>query len=136
VQTYRDADGRELEVSFSLDSEQYTDAELKTYADAVADCKVESDGTTLTFMTQVDDEHGDQGLQIIQNTSASVAGQADPVVFFRYSQVFRYGSIGVEINGTDGVDEKTYAVSDFDTDLIDSLTTTIDGALSEIAKGN
>jgi hypothetical protein len=65
-----------------------------------------------------------------------VDGVASPVVQNRYSQIFRYGTIGVEIDGSDGVDETTYEVSAFDTDLIDSLTTTIDGALSEIAKAN
>jgi hypothetical protein len=133
VRTYEDEDGRQLEITFSdnADDVSYTDEDLAAYTEALTECELVIENRTIGFQAAVDEEHGEQGFQLMQINHVKVPD--GPQVELRiYGYIWRYGNIGVEISGTDGVDPSSYEVSKFDTDLLDQLALQLDGATSEL----
>ncbi|MCU1354585.1 MAG: hypothetical protein JWM89_3 [Acidimicrobiales bacterium] len=134
--TYVGPGSAELEVSFDRTVKAYTDDEFQTIVDAVNTCKVSytTDGSTvsLAFQAEVDPGIGDQGVKMLASATLKADGLDTPIDFKTYLYAFRRGAVGVSIQGTDGLDGQTLAVTPFDTEVLANLGPILDQGVKDL----
>ncbi len=118
---FTDEAGAGLSVSLSPDAEE---ADVDAVVAEITACEPvvieDEDGTvtTLTLEAATTQDYGDQGLQLRAEASITHPDLAAPLVINNYLLLFRTGTVGVRINGTDGYAEDNVTAVPIDGDLL------------------
>jgi hypothetical protein len=98
--------GQTLRVTFSPDADPIDDDDLQALIDEINGCDpvtAEDGGFTFTasFEAAVNEEHGDQGVQIA--AAVTIADGTDTYEVNKYRLLFLEGTVGTTISGGDGL---------------------------------
>ena len=135
---FQNDDSSAMEVSLTSSATDLSDKDLQTAVDAINDCDdvtvTDSDGvtTTFSFEADLDPDYGDQGIRLQAEVTLDGGTIPQPVSLMVYAVFFRYGSAGVSITGTDGIDQETFETIDVDTDLLLQLADDLDQQVSDL----
>lgn len=135
---FANTDNSRMEVSVTPSANDLSDEDLEAAVEAINDCDditlTDSDDitTTFTFSADLDPDYGDQGIRLEAEVTLEGGTIPQPVTLMVYAVFFRYGSAGVSVTGTDGIDEATFEPIDVDTDLLLELADDLDQKVSEL----
>jgi len=137
--SFTDAKAERVAVELDPTATSRTEQELSDYVDALNACKATTtdNGLTTAFSFEVTptDAYGDQGLKIETTINVTGAALPKPVKALLYTLVYRSGTVGVQIDGQDGIDDATAAVTAFDPDQLIKLADAIDPKISDLVGG-